>query len=90
MGPEGRIRTGISVVDSDALYRLSYLEAVREMKRVHAHQRKTLFQPRPHARGVRCQVRDRSRMHSHVEVALSSSPQPNDWNPFFGNAGVPV
>ena len=51
MGPEGLIRTSISVVDSDALYRLSYLEAVREMKRVHAHQRKTLFQPRPHARG---------------------------------------
>lgn len=28
MGPEGRIRTGISVVDSYALYQLSYLGAV--------------------------------------------------------------
>jgi hypothetical protein len=31
MGPEGRIRTGISVVDSDALYRLSYLGDVPEV-----------------------------------------------------------
>ena len=31
MDPEGRIRTGISVVDSDALYRLSYLGVVPEV-----------------------------------------------------------
>ena len=31
MGPEGRIRTGISVVDSDALCQLSYPGAVPEV-----------------------------------------------------------
>lgn len=31
MGPEGRIRTGISVVDSDALCHLSYPGAVSEV-----------------------------------------------------------
>ena len=31
MDPEGRIRTGISVVDSYALYRLSYLGVVPEV-----------------------------------------------------------
>ena len=47
MGPEGRIRTGISVVDSDALYRLSYLGAVPQIKRGRRHVRKTLLEPCP-------------------------------------------
>jgi hypothetical protein len=40
MDPEGRIRTGISVVDSDALYRLSYLGVVPEVYSDVTHSRK--------------------------------------------------
>ena len=40
MDPEGRIRTGISVVDSDALYRLSYLGVVPEVCSGVTHRRK--------------------------------------------------
>ena len=43
MGPEGRIRTGISVVDSDPLYQLSYLGVVRHMKPTASLARKSLF-----------------------------------------------
>jgi hypothetical protein len=33
LGPGGRIRTGITLMDSETLYRLSYPGAVREMYR---------------------------------------------------------
>ena len=47
MDPEGRIRTDISVVDSDALCHLSYPGVVLQILRALVYRRKTLFRPCP-------------------------------------------
>ena len=46
MDPEGRIRTSISDVDSDALCQLSYPGAVAEVYAAPDSVRKSLFRPR--------------------------------------------
>ncbi len=66
MGPDGRIRTGISVVDSDALYRLSHLGVAPAFL---VRRTEAFVGEGPHAGSIRrSTVRHGEQRHARVEV----------------------